>query len=378
MTLRPSHRPIHVLALVAYPVDTTPGQRFRIEQWAPYLAQEGIEVRFAPFADQALVDRLYSPGGTLPKALALGRALVRRLRQALDARNYDCVFVPREASLIGPALAERVARWRNPAFVFDFDDAVWVPYVSPTNRFFSYLKMPWKTRALCRMAAVVMAGNDYLASYARRFNPRVSIVPTTVSLRQYKPVSRRVENPIPVVGWTGSHSSAQYLKLITPALTELRRRHEFKVVIVGAEGLSVPGVETECRPWRAATEIADISDLDVGLMPLPDEAWARGKCALKAIQYMGIGIPAVVSPVGVNAEVVSHGETGFHATSESEWIDAIGRLLSDAPLRRQLGAAAYERVRALYSAESQAPRVAALLREAVGLGQGQPTFSGAS
>jgi glycosyltransferase involved in cell wall biosynthesis len=287
------------------------------------------------------------------------------VREAYAARAFDCVFVPREASLIGPALAERVARWRNPAFVFDFDDAVWVPYVSPTNRFFSYLKMPWKTRALCRMAAAVIAGNEYLATYARRVNSQVSIVPTTVSLRQYQPGLPRPDGATPVVGWTGSHSSAQYLKLITPAFVELRRRRDFKLVIVGAEGLSVPGVETECRPWRSETEIEDISDFDVGVMPLPDERWARGKCALKAIQYMGIGIPAIVSPVGVNAEVVSHGETGFHAVDHAEWVEALDRLLADPALRRQQGEAAYRRVRDQYSAESQAPRVAAIIREAV-------------
>jgi glycosyltransferase involved in cell wall biosynthesis len=170
----------------------------------------------------------------------------------------------------------------------------------------------------------------------------------------------------PVVGWTGSHSSAQYLREVIPALSELRERRAFRVVVVGAEGITIPGVETECRPWRSQTEIADISDFDVGIMPLPDERWARGKCALKAIQYMGIGIPAIVSPVGVNAQVVVHGETGFHATTTADWVSALDRLLDDAGLRQRQGQAAYARVRAHYSAESQAPRVAELIREAVG------------
>jgi len=285
------------------------------------------------------------------------------VRQALAASDYDAVFIPREASLIGPALAERIAARRNPALIFDFDDAIWVPYVSPTNRFFSYLKMPWKTKTLCRIAAATIAGNDYLATFARRFSQQVSIVPSTVSLRTYRPAAR-TGSSVPIVGWTGSHSSVQYLESLTPALAALKSRRPFRLVVVGAEPVSLAGVETEWRPWKAESEVEDISDFDIGLMPLPDEPWARGKCALKAIQYMGVGVPAVVSPVGANADVVVDGRTGFHASATDEWIQAIEKLLDDEPLRARMGESAYRRVAERYSAESQAPRVAHILIDA--------------
>jgi glycosyltransferase involved in cell wall biosynthesis len=291
--------------------------------------------------------------------------MARRLAEALRAKAYDAVFLQREGALIGPAWSERVLRVRQPALVYDFDDAIYLPYVSPTNRHLSYLKFPWKTRALCRLARAVVAGNDHLAAYASRYNDRVSVVPSTVSLREYQPRPLPPADRVPVVGWTGSHSSVPYLDVVREALQALRRRRPFRLLIVGVEGFEIPGIEVECRPWSAASEVRDLWDMDVGLMPLPDEPWARGKCGMKAIQYMGVGIPAVVSPVGANREIVRDGTTGFHAATTGEWVEKLERLLADVDLRQRLGRAAREHVRALYSAEAHAPRVAEILGQAV-------------
>jgi glycosyltransferase involved in cell wall biosynthesis len=351
-----------VLAWVPYPLGIAPAQRYRIEQWAPYLRDLGIDVTFAPFAAPALARALYSPGQWGAKAAGLAAGLARRLRDAVGAGAYDAVFLQREGSLIGPAWSERLLKARQPAVVYDFDDAVYLPYVSPTNSYLSYLKFPWKTRALCRMAAAVVAGNDHLAEYASRYNDRVHVVPSTVSLREYRERPAARPGRMPVVGWTGSHSSAQYLSLLREPLQELRRRREFRVLIIGIEHFEIPGVEVECRAWSAETEVRDLWDMDVGIMPLPDEPWARGKCGMKAIQYMGVGLPAVVSPVGANREIVVDGVTGFHAANPRQWVETLDRLLGDDALRGALGAAARESVRVRYSAESQAPRIAEILR----------------
>jgi glycosyltransferase involved in cell wall biosynthesis len=353
-----------VLAWVPYPLGTAPGQRYRIEQWAPYLAEMGIEVSFQPFAGPALSRALYARGRAAAKASGMAAGLVRRLGEAWPAAGYDAVFLHREAALIGPALAERLLRARQRAIVYDFDDAIYLPYVSPTNRYLSYLKFPWKTRALCRLAAAVTAGNRSLAEYASRYNERVSVVPSTVSMREYRPRPDPAAGRMPVVGWTGSHSSLSYLSLLREPLRALRARRPFSLLVIGVGAFDVPGLDVECRPWSAATEVRDLWDMDVGLMPLPDEPWARGKCGMKAIQYMGVGIPAVVSPVGANREIVVDGVTGLHASSDAQWVDSLHRLLGDEPLRRRLGAAGRELVRERYSAEAQAPRVAEVLRAA--------------
>ena len=182
-----TERRLRVLALVPYPVGQAPGQRYRIEQWAPYLREEGIDVHFEPFAGAALSAALYRPGHYATKAWHMTLAWLRRARTAWQAASFDVVYLYREAALIGPAWLERLARRRNPRLVYDFDDAIWLPYVSPRNRYLSYLKAPGKTGAICRMAAAVTVGNETLADFARRYNPAVTVVPSTVSLREYRP-----------------------------------------------------------------------------------------------------------------------------------------------------------------------------------------------
>jgi glycosyltransferase involved in cell wall biosynthesis len=292
----------------------------------------------------------------------MSTAWVRRLRAAWRGSDFDVVYLHREAALVGPAWIERICRWRNPRLVYDFDDAIWLHYVSPRNRYLSYLKAPGKTKAICRMASAVTVGNETLAAFARRYNPWVTIVPSTVSLREYRPRPRSAARGVQIIGWTGSHSSAQYLRLIEGALRELAQRRRFRLVVIGIQDYRIEGVDVECRPWREESEVEDLWLLDVGVMPLAENPWTSGKCAMKAIQYMGVGIPAVVSPIGANREVVKDGVCGFHASSEAEWLRALERLLDDAELRIRMGAEGRRRVEQYYSAEVHAPRVGTLLK----------------
>lgn len=353
-----------VLAWVPQEKDTSPGQRFRLEQWEPWLQREGIQITWSPFSDATASRLMQQPGHLAAKVRNVGAALARRLREAWAARGFDLVYVFREGALFGPALAERVLAWSGVPFVFDFDDAVWVRYLSPANAYLSYLRFPGKTAALCRMARHVLAGNAYLRDYALRYNGRVTVVPTTIDAEKYRPQPRAAATP-PVIGWTGSYSTEQYLALVRPALSRLARRRSFRVVVVGGGRFAADGVAVEHRPWRAASETSDLAGFDVGLMPLPDAEWERGKCGLKALQYMALGVPTIVSPVGVNAEIVSHGENGLVARTDGEWEEALDRLLADAALRARLGSAGRATVERSYSAAVHAPRVAAALRAAL-------------
>lgn len=353
---------LRVLALVPYPLDTAPGQRYRMEQWAPYLGEQGIDLHFESFAGASLMETLYRPGAYARKAWHMARAWLRRLAVAGTAADFDVVYLHREAALVGPSWFERLTRRRNPRLLFDFDDAIWLPYVSPRNRYLSYLKAPGKTAAICRMSAAITVGNETLAEFARRFNPAVTVVPSTVSLRNYRLRSQSPAGGTPVIGWTGSHSSTQYLRLVSGALQTLARRRSFRLLVIGAEDYRLEGVDVDCRPWKAETEVEDLWPMDIGIMPLSDDKWARGKCAMKAIQYMGVGLPAVVSPVGANREVVRNGVNGFHATTQSEWAIALEALLDNKDLRGRMGAEGRRRVESEYSAEVQAPRIAAVLR----------------
>lgn len=357
--------PLRVLAVLPYPVGRVPGQRFRIEQWAPKLEDLGISVSFSPFLSEGTMDVLYRPGGNLAKVAGTIAGYLRRLRDLPRLRGYDLAFVYREATLLGPPLFETLLRRRVP-FVFDFDDAIYLPATSAANWWVRRLKDPAKTDKLCRLARHVTVGNEVLAEYSRPLARAVTVIPTTIDTDAYQALPRS-PNPTPIVGWSGSTTTLPYLLALGDTLRALQEKVRFKLLVVGGQ-VSLPGLDVECLPWHADTEAQDLRPMDVGLMPLPDDAWSRGKCGAKALQYMALGIPAVVSPVGVNATIVQDGSNGFHASDSSTWVDRLHRLLVDSDLRARLGAAARRTVEARYSSHTHARRLALLLEETAASG----------
>jgi glycosyltransferase involved in cell wall biosynthesis len=354
--------PIHlrVLAVVPSQYDTSPGQRFRMEQWAPALASDGIEIEFAPFEDARLHHVLYQPGHVAKKASAVAAAFWRRKNLLRRIQEFDVVYVFREAALLGPAVFERVIARSGVPLLFDFDDAVFEPYKSPTNGYLSLLKCPGKTAVTCRRSRHVLAGNEYLAAYARQFNTSVTIVPTTIDTERYCSTPYRSGDPI-VIGWSGSHSTVMHLRTIERALKRLAGRRPFRLRVIGAS-YALEGIRVESLPWRADSEIDDLRAIDIGLMPLPDDRWSRGKCGLKALQYMAIGIPTVCSPVGVNTTIVQHGENGLLAATDDQWVESLERLIDDASMRERLGRAGRLTVERRFSAAVQVPVVRDVLR----------------
>lgn len=356
---------MRLLAIVPSVYDTSPGQRFRLEQWEPHLKELGVEITYAAFEDPELSATLHKPGNVGRKMRLIAKAFGRRAGIIRSLRGYDAIYLFREAALLGPPIFERMVHRSGVPTIFDFDDAVFVPYVSPSNGYLSYLKFPAKTKTICRLATHVIAGNTYLADYARQTNQNVSIVPTTIDTDKYEMVARSNDNRVPVIGWSGSFSTVQHLDSLKGALKRLALKETFRLVVIGTPVYRIDGVDVEALPWRAATEVADLRQIDIGIMPLPDESWSRGKCGLKALQYMALGIPTGCSPVGVNSEIIQDGINGFLATTEDEWVEKLKQLLHDKELRQRLGAAGRATVEAKYSAAVQAPRVYEILRSVV-------------
>jgi glycosyltransferase involved in cell wall biosynthesis len=348
---------MRVLVLAPYPFDTAPGQRYRIEQWMPYLEREGVSFHFDGFVSPELQRVLYQRGKFFRKSAYLLRDYLARLARILRVRDYDVILICREAALVGPAWIERIVKRSGIPIVYDFDDAIWVRYVSPSNGYFSYVKFPGKTAKICALADHVIVGNEFLRGYAVHKNPNVTIVPTTIDTQKYRLSCSYVLHGEPVVGWTGSHSSIAYLEALRPALQEVSKRIPFTLLTVGVPDFRMEGVRVRAIEWRSATEAADLAPIHVGVMPLPDEPWAQGKCACKALQYMALGVPTIVSPVGVNRALIRAGENGFHATSTEEWVATLSSLLADQELRARVGRAGRSTVEAQYSACVQAPRV---------------------
>lgn len=348
---------MRVLALMPGLYDTSPGQRYRLEQWEPLLRERGVEITWAPFEDDELHSIVYKPGRMGKKLQLVTRNLARRLSTINRARKYDLVYILREAALLGPPVFERLLYQQRVPFVFDFDDAIFVSYRSPSNGYLSYLKFASKTKTICRLASHVMVGNPYLAEYASAVNDNVTVVPTTIDTEKYRVAPPRTSDGPIVIGWTGSFSTVQHLDTLRGALKKLAETEQFRLRVIGTPTYELSSVDVEAMQWRAATELEDLRAIDIGVMPLPDDNWSKGKCGLKALQFMALGIPTICSPVGVNTDIIQDNENGFLAMSESEWVDKLTRLLRDAELRRRLGDAGRATVEQRYSAAIQAPRV---------------------
>ncbi len=355
---------MRVLAVVPSIYDTSPGQRFRIEQWEPILRGNGVEITYAPFETEELRSILYSGGRILEKINGVSRSMQRRNNDLKSLQDFDLVYVFREAALLGPPWFERKIGRSDVPMIFDFDDAIFVSYKSPSNGYLSYLKFAGKTAEICQLATHVMAGNEFLADYARQTNKHVTIIPTSIDTDKYQFAERIADQEIVTIGWSGSFSTVQHLDTIRDVLQELAKTEQFRLRVIGTPTYELRGVNVEAIQWRSETEIEDLSKIDIGLMPLPDDNWSRGKCGLKALQYMALGIPTICSPVGVNSTIIRDGENGFLANSDVEWIEKITQLIHSPELRQKLGHAGRDSVECSYSAKVIAPRVLEIFRAA--------------
>lgn len=365
---------MRLLAIVPSMYDTSPGQRYRIEQWEPLLRPRGVEITYEPFENEDLHGLLYQTGNMSQKLAHVARRFAHRFSAITSARLYDAVYVFREAALLGPPIFEWLIKRARIPMVFDFDDAIFVSYRSPSNGYLSYLKFAAKTKTICRLASHVMVGNPYLADYARQFNPHVTIIPTTIDTQKYE-VRRDKPADLPVIGWTGSFSTVQHLDTLAGTLQKLAQHERFRLRVIGTPEYHLKGVEVEAIPWRSETEVDDLRKIDVGIMPLPNDAWSKGKCGLKALQFMALGIPTICSPVGVNTDIIQDNKNGFIADTQEEWIKKMRLLLRSLELRERLGLAGRATVEQRYSAIAHAPRVYEVLES---IARGAPGLTRAS
>jgi len=360
-------RRIRVLALSPIPEDGA-GCRFRIAQYVPLLANAGIDVTIRAFYTPQFFRLVYLPGRYTRKAAAFLALTVRRVRHLLDLRRFDVVFLYREAVPIGPPIIESLIAACGIPIVYDFDDAIFLPAVSDANKAFSFLKQPGRVARILRRSRRVTVGNDFLADYARRHNPEVTVIPTAVDTDRFVPrADVRVErNRDLVVGWIGSPTTFPYLERMAGILRQVAERRRFTLKVSGAGRLvHFPGLSVIDAPWSLSDEVQLFNTCDIGIYPLTDDEWARGKCGFKAIQFMACGVPVVAAAVGVNREIVRNGENGFLAATPDEWVEKLDTLLADAALRTRFAEAGRRTIEAHYSLNVTTPQLAAVLASAV-------------
>lgn len=357
---------VRVLALSPIPVEGA-GCRFRIAQFVPYLREHGFDVTIRPFYSRAYFDIVYRRGHFARKVIGAIPLLWRRWRDLRQIGNYDLVFLYREAIPAGPPLVERSIAKQGVPIVYDFDDAIFLAHVSEANQGISFLKKPERIAELLRLSTRVIAGNEFLAAYARQHSSQVTVIPTAVDTTYFVPRAERPPSSARlVVGWVGSPTTFQYVKALAPVLRDVAATHPFTLRISGAgERVDFPGLQAEQPPWSLADEVTLFNTLDIGVYPLTDDDWARGKCGFKAIQCMACGVPVVAQAVGVNREIIRDGENGFLASTPDEWREKLSRLLTDNDLRARFARAGRQTIEERYSLRVVAPRLAAVMTDAL-------------
>lgn len=350
-----------VYFIIPAPAGISPGQRFRFEHYLPFLGGAGIEYRLSPFYSLNGWNRLYRQGGLFRKALSVINGFFRRWADLFRVISYHYVYVYREAAPVGPPVFEWIiAKLLRKKIIYDFDDAIWIPVTSEQNKITRYFKWFSKVGTICRIADKVTVGNEFLGDFARKYNKQVIVIPTVVDTDNAHNRLQNQDTTQPVVGWTGTFSTLKYLSIAVPALQRLQERMNFTFLVIANKDPELPLKNYRFIAWDKENEIEDLLKMHIGLMPLYNNDIEKGKCGFKAIQYMALGIPPVVSPVGVNAEIVRHSINGYVAESESDWENYIERLLKEKELRIAFGKADRVEIENLYSVKATAARFISL------------------
>lgn len=351
---------LKVLLLTRY-ASLGASSRVRFYQYLSYLEGHGIQVDAAPLFDNEYLTRLYS--GRRPEWRALAKAYFKRISVLCHAQRYDLVWLEYEALPWLPAWLEmRLGLARRP-FIVDYDDAIFHRYDLNRSRFVRAL-LGNKIDLVMRNSRLVIAGNDYLADRATSAGAQnVEILPTVVDAERYRP-QHNTDPDVVTIGWIGSPSTQHYLDLVLPAISRLYAIGQpIRLAVVGGRVDGDHNFPVVNIPWTEAGEVGVIQTFDVGIMPLLDSPWERGKCGYKLIQYMACGKPVVASPVGVNRSIVTHGVNGFLAQSVEDWLESLQRLIENPSLRAEMGRLGRARVEAEFSLGVTAPKLKTLLEE---------------
>lgn len=339
-----------ILIIAPAPENILPSQRFRFEQYIHLEAGKQHSFELAPFFDRWGWFLLHHKNHYAQKIYSVFKGFLRRSSLLFKLAKYDYVYIHREASAVGPPIFEwwisKVARKK---IIYDFDDAIWVNSASAANPGVGFIKCTWKVKHICRYSQVVTVGNDFLADYARQFCNDVRVIPTVVNTETRHNRLKTVSDTKITIGWTGTFTNFVHLNLIIEVIKKLQEKYDFNFLIIADKDPNYTELAYSFKKWNADTEIDDLMQIDIGLMPLADTVLERGKCAFKAIQYMSLGIPSVVSAVGANKVVVQDKINGFWATSFEEWYTTLSQLLTDKELRNKIGAEARKRIVEHYS-----------------------------
>jgi glycosyltransferase involved in cell wall biosynthesis len=364
-----------ILFIVDHRLNRSPSQRYRFEQYLPYFKEQGFDWELSEIITEKDDAIFYKSGNYVKKVFIILKSFVIRFKDLKRARDFDIIFIQREALLIGSSYFEKQF-YKRTNVVFDFDDSIWLLDTSPENKKFEFLKNPDKTKINIQHAHCVIAGNAYLANYAKTFNKNIVIIPTTVDTDFHLPVldsartdkgSKGGEEKKIVIGWSGSISTIKHFEMAIPVLKALALKypHQLEIHVIGQAHYSHPDLDIVSKAWSAQTEVDDLNQFDIGIMTIPNDEWAKGKCGLKGLSYMACGVATVMSPVGVNTDIIQHGVNGYLAGTNQEWMDCLSLLIESLELRQQIGKAGRDTVVQNYSVNANKLKYVEVLKSLI-------------
>lgn len=364
---------MRVLALCSYPLEAA-CTRYRLIQYIEPLAEKGIDLTVVPFLRGNEFSGLYKPGRNIQKAVWMLKSAGKRFIDSAGARKYDAIFIQREAMLFGPPVFEWLSKKIGKCpLILDLDDATYIRYTSPTyGRLANAVKFFGKTDKLIDWSETVICGNRFIAEYVGGRNKKAVVVPTVVDTGKFYPLEKKEKN-VPVIGWIGTHSTFSFMETLFPVFSKLAEKYDFILRIVGGgkPEIDITGVRVENLEWSLEREIEDFQNLDIGLYPMQtnnfvSEKWLTGKSGFKAIQYMSVGVPFVVTPVGVTTEIGIENKTHLTAVNNEQWFEKLATLLESFELRKQMGENGRNYALKNYTVSRQTEIIAGILRQAAG------------
>jgi len=345
-----------ILFLTPYPQGVAASQRFRFEQYFPHFPEHGFNYTQKSFFSINTWNILYLKGHEISKALGILSGFIRRIYHLFLIFYYDYIFIHREVTPVGPPLFEfLIGKVFRRKIIYDFDDATWMPNTSEANKIIAGLKWHSKVGSICAWSNKISCGNDYLKEYARSYNPDSRIIPTTIDTESLHNRIKDQDSPSLIIGWTGTHSTLKYLDLITAALIDLKQKVEFEFLIICDRDPELKNIDYRFISWSKAKEIDDLLRINIGVMPLTGDEWSKGKCGFKALQFMSLGIPVLVSPMGINQVIVDHDQNGYHCEEKEDWISYVEKLINDRVLRSEMGINGRKKVEDQYSTRTNLP-----------------------
>ncbi len=343
--------------------DRSPSQRFRFEQYQDILKQHGYVITYSYIISQKDDVYFYQSGFIFQKLKILIKSIFIRFRDVIRAFSHDIIFIQREVHMLGTTFFEKLLKLTGKKIVFDFDDAIWMQQPN-VKRSLHFLKKPSKTKDIIRMADAVLAGNAFLHDYAIPYNNNVIMFPTVVDTTYFtkQSASNKKKDSI-CIGWSGSHTTINHFKYLEKVLLRLKAKYQEKIniLVFGDADYEHEQLGTKGIAWKKEIEREILSSFDIGIMPLEENEWERGKCGMKALLYMASEVATIASPVGVNKEIIEHQKDGLLAHSEEEWFSALSLLIENEEVRNSIALEGRKTIEKRYAVETYQQRLLTLL-----------------